>query len=311
MYYPILRAKQFELIALREIVSQNPQLFQQFTPILEPVNDTYKPLFRAIEALNSIEVTPLLLINPTVGKFKSDWLDLEELTGLNYLPTIEFNNDTEEVALQKATQLGIEKVAAFVIEGCSVKTLKALNGVDTLIVDTDIVQAGRYQHSLNTKVVLLQDGFRRQDKNAEYSGRSAFSSAIADYSNSKLHGFSDYTITGRFFSEGGGPAYVVAIHLSELSKDESGFGPEVQILINHYVSEDNGSAVDPAGKFMEALSKLIKDVNGRPECFFDSTGLTDFKSLHSQRHFSGLGSAKKNSIKHHIESITQYLIEND
>ena len=311
MYYPILRAKQFELIALREVVSQNPQLFQKFTPIIEPVNDSYKPLFRAIEALNTIEVIPLVLINPTVGKFKNDWLDLRELEGLNYLPTIEFNNDTEKLALQKAIQFGLANIAAFVIEGCSVQTLKALNGANTLIVDTDIVQAARYQNSLNTKVVLLHDGFRRQEKNAEYSGRSAFNSAMADYSNSKLHGFSDYTITGRFFSEGGGPAYVVAIHLSELSKDDSGFGPEVQILINHYVSEDNGSAVDPAGKFMEALSKVIMDVNERPECFFDSTGLQDFKSLYAQKHFSGLGSAKKNSIKHHIESIAQYLIENE
>jgi hypothetical protein len=311
MYYPILRAKQFELIALREVVTQSPQLFQKFIPIIEPVNDSYKPLFRAIEALNTIGVTPLVLINPTVGKFKNDWLDLEELVGLNYLPTLEFNNDTEELALQKAIKFGIENVAAFVIEGCSVKTLKALNGVDTLIVDTDIVQATRYQKSLNTKVVLLQDGFRRQEKNAEYSGRSAFNSAIADYRTSNLHGFADYTITGRFFSEGGGPAYVVAIHLSELSKDDSGFGPEVQILINHYVSENNGSAVDPAGKFMEALTKLISDVSSRPTCFFESTGLLDFKSLYSQKHFSGLGSAKKNSIKHHIESITQYLIANE
>lgn len=311
MYYPILRAKQFELIALREIVSHDPQLFQKFTPIIEPVNDTYKPFLRAIEALNSIDITPLVLINPTVGKLKNDWLNLDELVDLNYLPTIEFNSDTEELALQRATSIGIENVAAFVIEGCSVQTLKALDGVDTLIVDTDIVQAGRYQKSLNTKVVLLQDGFRRQDKNAEYSGRTAFGSAIADYRNSRLHGFSDYTITGRFFSEGGGPAYVVAIHLSELLKDDSGFGPEVQILINHYVSEDNGSAVDPAGKFMEALAKLIQDVSGRTECFFDSTGLIDFKSLYSQRHFSGLGSAKKNSIKHHIETIAQYLLEND
>jgi hypothetical protein len=307
MYYPILRAKQFELIALREIVSQNPQLFQQFTPIIEPVNDSYKPLCRAIEALNSIGVSPLLLINPTVGKLKHAWLEEEELSGLNYLPTIEFNNNNEVKALAKAQELGVSNIAAFVDEGCSNQTLRALENVKKLTVDTDIVQAGRYQSKLNTEVILLKDGFRRREKNAEYSGRSAFKSELADYNGSNIHGFADYTTTGSFFSEGGGPAYVVAIHLSELEEDDSGFGPEVQILINHYVSEDNGSAVDPAGKFMEALSMLIRDVTSRPDCFIESTGLQDFKSLYEQKHFSGLGSAKKNSIKHHIETIANYL----
>jgi hypothetical protein len=309
MYYPILRAKQFELIALREIASKNPSFYRSFTPILEPVNDSHKPLIRAIETLNGINVTPLVIINPAVGKIQQQWLEEEYFEGLNYIPTIDFNSDNEKQALSKALQLGVKNIAALA-DGCSTSTLKALKGLKLLIIETEITQAKRYQSGLNSKVVLLKDGFKRKSKNAEYSGRSTFISAISDFKEFGLHGFSDFTTTGSFFSEGGGPAYVVAIHLTELSSDDSGFGPAAQILVNHYTSADNGTAVDPAGKFMEALTKLIDDVEPRKDDFFISSGLQEFMSLYEQKHFPGLGTAKKNSIKHHIETIADYLNNN-
>lgn len=310
MYYPLLRGKQFELIALREIATNSPELCQQFTPIIEPVTDNPKPLCRAIETLNKSDSVPLIVLNPTVGKFESKWLNNGALDGLQYHPVVSFNSDNEERALAEVKKIGLENCSVLIMDGCSTDTLKALKGIRALIINTDYIQAQRYKSYLETSLILLNDGFMRRDKNADYPKRSSFKSAIGDYRTQNLEGFSDFTITGQFFSDGGGPAYVVAIHLTELEKDTEGFGPAVQIMINHYTSIDDGTPDDPAGKFKQALSMLINDVQDRAECFYETTGIIELKKLYEKRHFPGLGSAKKISIKHHIESIATYLKEN-
>lgn len=67
MYYPILRGKQFELIALRELAANiSPELIR---PVIEPVRGNLAPLHKTIEALNKSGIKPLVIINPSIGDF--------------------------------------------------------------------------------------------------------------------------------------------------------------------------------------------------------------------------------------------------
>lgn len=48
MYFPYLRGKQFDLMALREFATANPNNNNIF-PIIEPVKDTYNSLRIAVD----------------------------------------------------------------------------------------------------------------------------------------------------------------------------------------------------------------------------------------------------------------------
>ncbi|WP_275891833.1 sce7725 family protein [Acinetobacter pittii] len=58
MYYPILRGKLNELLALRDLA--NLSIDKKFCPVIEPVRSTLSPLFRTIKELNDKEIEPLI-----------------------------------------------------------------------------------------------------------------------------------------------------------------------------------------------------------------------------------------------------------
>ena len=57
-------------------------------------------------------------------------------------------------------------------------------------------------------------------------------------------------VVGDEFSESGGPAYAIAIHLTFIDPDK-----ENEMWIHHFLSERQDTPKDPAGKFAEALAK--------------------------------------------------------
>jgi hypothetical protein len=68
MYFSYLRCKQFELLALREIVPilQNPALI---SPVLEPVKTSTSSFERAIDVLVDRGMNFSIIINPQHGEF--------------------------------------------------------------------------------------------------------------------------------------------------------------------------------------------------------------------------------------------------
>ena len=68
MYYPYLRGKQYELLALKEFAAgtESPRFVW---PILEPVRDpdTNTAFGRAIADLKDREMNFTVIVNPTVG----------------------------------------------------------------------------------------------------------------------------------------------------------------------------------------------------------------------------------------------------
>jgi hypothetical protein len=76
--------------------------------------------------------------------------------------------------------------------------------------------------------------------------------------------------------------------------------------IYHFVSERQDTPTDPAGKFAEALAKMMKALNKPSSKVLETSAVNEFRELHRQGHFPGLGYVKKLSMNHHIETLADY-----
>ncbi|MBJ9984004.1 sce7725 family protein [Acinetobacter sp. S40] len=301
MYYPILRGKLNEFLALRELASLSLQ--NHFCPVIEPVREDLSALRRAVLELNTNNIKPLIIINPVIGEFKGQFSNITDSlnhgSDLQYIPCFILHDSIDGVP-SEVKALG--EYALFVTRGIDQQVIQESKEAVLTFVNHDISPNVLI---LLHNVVLCGDFFRSQLRNADYPEESSFS-ALHTYYNKPYQnlvvGFSDYTITGQDFSESGGPAYVVTIHVSYI--DPKRFN---EMFIRHYLSYEDGTPAQPGAKFLSALQLLIKDIETGSVPFVKTTALSEFITLNIKRHFPGLGQVKKICIKHHIETLVDYL----
>ena len=149
----------------------------------------------------------------------------------------------------------------------------------------------------------MRDGFQKR-RNADHPDLEKFSDLHVTFQEDGMDGFGDFLIVGDDYSESGGPAYAVAIHLTFIddTKDD-------EMFIRHFISTTIDTPTDPAGKFGQALQKLIDTLDSGNSKIFESKAITEFRVLHAKQHFPGLGYVKKLSMKHHIETLANYFSE--
>ena len=150
-----------------------------------------------------------------------------------------------------------------------------------------------------TKRVLIRNGFKPQKKNAHYPPSEHFSDLHITFPDEGMDGFGDYLIVGDDYTETGGPAYAVAIHLTYLDTDDDMF-------IYHFISDQTDSPTDPGGKFLEAITKLVKAIKKPRSPIFKSRACAEYLELYQKQHYPGLGYVKKLSMQHHIELIADF-----
>lgn len=296
MYYPILRGKLNELLALRELAQLG---LKKFIPVIEPVKKDIKALVKTIEALNTNAIEPYIIINPTIGDFSNSKLSLHEelrkFDNIEYQALYSINESTEIYE----DYLNLGTFGLFIQKGMDqdILNFSERSHINFIQNDTNPNIKKRIKNR-----VLYEDFFKKQQRNADYPKESPFSSLHSYYKEESNIGFADYTITGDDFSEGGGPAYVVTIHCSYIDKNRFD-----ELFVRHYSSENDGTPTNPGAKFKEALDLLIEDIQKREIPFIDTNALNEFTYLHTIEHFPGLGQVKKISIKHHIETINYFL----
>lgn len=300
MYFPYLRGKQFDLIAIRELSDNLPK--ELFCPIIEPVRTNLAPLLKTIKHLNDNNISPVIIVTPQVGDCvgETDYL-LDGLAGddLEYLPCVVIKGGNYQLATETIRKIN-KPYAVQITDGISAECIDIANNSELNIVDSDF-PPGALTRIRN--VVLFGDFFQKQKRNADYKLESGFSHLHTTFSNlANAVGFSDYTIVSSEYSESGGPAFVVTIHMSYINKTMFD-----EMFIRHYSSTDDGTPADPAAKFAEALQKMVADANAINSIFFQSRALDEFRKLHERGHFPGLGHVKKLSIEHHIETVCDYL----
>ncbi|MEH0018244.1 MAG: sce7725 family protein [Desulfobacter sp.] len=313
MYYAYLRGKQYELLTIKE----NAQLFSEnnIVPIIEPVKKNLGGLRRTIDALVDEDADFILIANPEVGELNRDTTSLEEtifhevLTkyenySIGYILSGRVSLSDVEQFVGKYANDNIALIHSDFQGGKQLKNkLKDFENVaEHIFVEghSGKLYQKKFKNS-DTKRILLRDGFKKR-RNVDYPDDEHFSDLHATYPDEGMDGFGDYLTVGNQYSETGGPAYAVAVHLTYLDEDED-------MRIKHFISNRTDTPTDPAGKFLEALEKLISAGDDPLAEIFESSAYAEFKELYRKEHFPGLGYVKKLSMKHHIELIADYLHE--
>jgi hypothetical protein len=309
MYHPYFRGKQYELVTVKEMA---PILAAaDFHPVIEPVRSDLGGLRRALDAVAKAKGSATVIVNPQCGdlfesgKTLSDFFqkDLLGLPGIS-AGILLAQGITADAAVQWY-QAHANHTPVFIHAGFTgAKSLAEKLGPPTKAqrhIFVDRFCGKLYQkHFTGAYRVLLRDGFRRT-RNADYPPVEAFSDLHATFKDEGMDGFGDFLIVGDEYNESGGPAYAVAIHLTFIDPDQ-----DDAMQIYHFISDSQDTPTDPAGKFAEALAKMIQTLNMPGSKVLETAAVSEFRALHKQGHFPGLGYVKKLSMNHHIQTLARY-----
>jgi hypothetical protein len=310
MYHPYFRGKQFELLTIRE--SAKLLADKDFIPIIEPVRESLGGLERTLKAISDVSGKAVVIVNPYHGE---GGVGISAL--LKKFDTGFFRNKSISAGILLRSDLLLEEATAFydahkehsptfVHAGfLEPKGLAAHLGDDLpasrQVFVEDHAKLLYRRHFASGMRILVRDGFKRQ-RNADYPPLEEFSDLHVTYHDLNMVGFGDFLIVGDSYSDTGGPAYAVAIHLTFIDPDKDDV-----MYIYHFVSDTRDTPTDPAGKFAQALKKLIDKLDSGSSKLQETSAIQEFRELHVKGHFPGLGYVKKLSMKHHIETLAQYL----
>jgi hypothetical protein len=309
MYHPYFRGKQFELITVREMAP----VFKAagFRPIIEPVRETLSGLRKALDAVVEADGRAIVVVNPHHGDLSNSGSPLSELLQEEFLnmPGISAgvllkHNMSADEALDC---LKAHASHSPVLIHAGFGEAKALTDkLEPITKEQCHIFFDRYcgklyqKHFKSGHRVLLKDGFERK-RNRDYELVEPFSDLHATFEDEGMDGFGDFLIVGDDYSESGGPAYAIAIHLTFIDPEQDN-----SMWIYHFVSERQDTPKDPAGKFAEALAKMIGQLNSPQSKILETEAVKEFRMLHYNGHFPGLGYVKKLSMNHHIATLADY-----
>lgn len=307
MYFPYLRGKQFELIALREQSELLGLNKLKVSPVLEPVKQS-STLTNTLKELIAKDVNINFVINPSKGDMSGSLKPLELLQNVfkdykNYQTAViikSYDNAKKVInAINKSkfkhqgfTLIHIDKLDEIdeIYEGFS-----SIAPIKYNLINLDNSNRRYTRRFEASTIVGLADYFKAQSKNAAYLNvmESDFSEEHLFYKDEGNAGFGDYLTIGDNYSESGFLPYAVAIHLSYGNKKKF-------IKIKHFVSDSNDDTSDIGGKFEEALTKLVVWCKANE---IKTDAVKEFYRLDSSKHFPGLGTIKKLSLQNHIEVV--------
>lgn len=311
MYYPYLRAKQYELKALREFsaehIGQN-----SITPILEPVKQQPNALNIAIDEMLANSLKFALILNPRNGDFKHPtvsfdmWHQNDKLMSNKegWIPAFLYSKHNADEILSLITEYEIGH-AMIIFRTCmDIDDETAWNIINNPAIKYVVNSFGstvsrRLRSRLKDtgrQIIRLDDCFKSKVRNADYSLEvdELFSEEPFFYAEEgNLDGYSDYTTLPSEYIEGGMLPYALAIHLSYKKNEE-------QLYVHHFVSDSNETNNDIRGKFREAARKVAPFYEGKTK-----TAAVEeiIAKANDPEGYPGLGYLKKLSIKNHLELI--------
>ena len=308
MYYPFLRARQFELIALRELATEEATQ-GIIIPILEPVKETHNNLNLAYKVFQEKGQNAYLVVNPKFGELAGDsQFYIEFLATLNvevFLPAFHYRNNAEYIN-QSIEQFGLTNCMLICendIEGddTNFKSIAELNAVSLITVNDPgrNRSLNRYIRGLQKGFIRLDDLFEKKDRNSDFLDitEHRFSEEHIHYSTEGFAGFSDYTVLPSEYVEGGSTPRAVVIHLTYLNTQN-------EIWIRHFTSKTNDSIANVQGKFAEAAAKAV---NYCKQNSLSNSAITELETYFDTEHYPGLGTVKKLSIKNHLLVLSNFL----
>ncbi|WP_113653426.1 sce7725 family protein [Pedobacter namyangjuensis] len=312
MYLPYLRGKQFELLALRELTAL-PLDPNKISPIIEPLKKELKSIETAIRALSAQKIQVQLVVNPEHGDLKKNYKPILDFISRlldegidNIIPTYLIANE-QDFQFFKSSSLqenylsnGYSLIHLNQISsGAELKQIANNSNLQYNLIHVSHLIAMRRGFSTGL-LGFVNDSFIKQKRNVDYENSvdEIFSSDYFYYRSEGFDAFADYVTVGAEYVEGGMLPFAVVIHLTykDYNSDD--------IRIQHFLSDNNLDASDTAGKFGEALGKLIAFVDAEG---INSLAVRQFRDYYARGAFPGLGVIKKLSIMHHIELVQSLL----
>lgn len=304
MFFPYLRGKQEEILAVLEA----DFLSELTVPIFEPTNTS--PLSigrwqRAVEAGRRFAiVTNSANGDPAPAQEEVRHVIEDDLSPEAVYPGLEIRAGTDTGTIRDFAETFQDRVCV-VVHRDHLYAPSELSGHLGPLADSivHVLIDGRVSREVVRQLpargrVLLRDGFAYEPRNADYQPQTNFGDLLHTFSNDGFDGFGDFAIAGDRFSARGGPAYAVALHLTEITP--------MTVIANHVVSSPPHIRGDLSAKYLDAVQRLVGYADERG---FDTVGINAFRNSLSERHYPGLGKPKRWSILHHLEIIDRELTE--
>jgi hypothetical protein len=302
-YFPFLRGKLNELMALRELAGEIAE-HRRVIPIIEPVNNN--PTARiSLDRFIEASMPFLFICNPFHGDFKqdseslfNDLINAELMEYDNWIPALQLVHGTSVATVQQFLNRYSKREVAVVYQGfpANSQTLGLLTNaaiVHHVFIGNSVTTAHISSIARELRV-LVSDRFHREPRNADYTDREFFTDMNTPGGNTERVDFGDFSIAGDQYRDDGGPAHAVAIH--HIHYQGAGAGP---LDISHFKSDRTESTVDTAGKSIEAVVNLV---NALDELHPNNTDACDeYREMATSGEWHGLGYLKRLGIQHHLE----------
>ena len=309
MYFPYLRGRQNELLALIELVNNN-LIGNEVIPILEPIKMNCT-LVETVKAFIKRGKQIAVVLNPNVGVLNERILSKQE--------DMEFSSIAQEFYILLNNSAIIKSfilnnhVAALLVDDEHLANYLIINTsldsyyvYDSLFKNTKprftlVPHNNRFSNIVEKGKVLLKDNFIKRNDTQDYKSEcdTLFSKSIYFYKEEGFIGLSDYSIVGKDYIDTRYAPTSVAIHLTYFDGNN--------LRIHNFVSQSNKGIEDPAGELREALVKMIDFCEQKS--VKHTKGLDELFNIYKDNKYPGLGTIKKLSIMHHIELVSGYLEE--
>ena len=251
MYFPYLKGRQYELLAIRELLSKN-LLSKKIIPIIEPVKvsstllstlETASSLKRKIAVICNSNITMGFNMNNTSEEDKEY---LEILKNKNIIKVFFLYRNLEKTLKVYQDNEIFEDVSEIMIicDNADYVEEYQKNFTNKKPKYTLIPNENRFKRNIKENIILLDDKFEKKERNSDYllNEDEFFSDDHLYYKEDDYKGFSDYSIIGKKFIDGGFAPYAVVIHMLY-------FDDKKNLRVHHFVSDSNYDIKDPANKF--------------------------------------------------------------
>lgn len=271
-YYPIIRGRQYDLLALIASVKNN--LSQKIIPVIEPVKDI-AALPRTVQVFAKAQQPLYILANPQVGQYgllaqpkhclpQPLPTPIQTARYFDPLPAPLYLTQTfQQVQLLPQTQLA-------------------------LVPNTARVRAQQL-----SQAIYWEDHYPTRHQTADFY---FVQDELYQYPLATLPGvgFADYPLSTRTYDEHGYPQRALAFHLLYIRSGT--------LWLHHFTSVNNQDFRNPGTKFFEARHSLAPWLALHPDA---STPATD--ALLALDHFPGLGTLRKLQLQHWLTIMGRWL----
>lgn len=307
MYFPYLRGRQYEIIAIRELLELG-LITDKIIPIIEPVKLS-STLIKAMQAFIDTDRDLVIIHNPMVGSFLKDSNEAKKADLVKKYNDIVFdkgvtkghivNKNSAKQLQQLDDNISIDKIVSISFKRDDLNVFKSVfankNCKYNLIPDDR-----KFGRIIRNNKVLFSDRYNKRPRNVDYSDIDEFfSDDHLFFEEEGYVGYSDFSIVGDEYSESGFAPYAVTIHFVYFNEDN-------ELYAIHFVSDSNEDIRDPGGKFYEAITHLYNWSKGKN---INTYGYNELIKHYENQTYPGLGVVKKLCIMHHLELISQYLGE--